>query len=72
MRSKLTRMKWNKYYDFLSQDMDKRKSCTRKNAYVSYEFAERVCKSFHKELRIYKCPYCSLYHITKKPLEDQL
>lgn len=47
--------------------------CLKKVGYSSYRQAERVTQSPEViargvSLRIYECPFCNLYHITKKAL----
>ena len=62
---KVTVPSWN-FYDFTSQDMDRRKTCVRKKPYLSYEIAEKLAKKSDISLRVYKCPYCSYFHLTKR------
>lgn len=47
---------------------DREKSCTRKNAYRTESFANRLANKIQlkdgKKLRVYKCFYCKQYHLT--------
>ncbi len=66
--------KHSNLYDFTSQDTDRRKTCIRKKPYLSCKVAEKVCKTQSDfsgfSMRVYKCPYCSYFHITKRPMKS--
>jgi hypothetical protein len=62
---KIVRTHWN-IHDFTLQDINRRKTCVRKRQYLSDEMAEKMCAKRDIPLRVYKCPYCLYFHITKK------
>ena len=47
------------------------KSCRRKKAYFTSKKASQVARYqesvTHDKLRVYRCPFCNKFHITKKP-----
>lgn len=42
------------------------RTCTKKKPYVSIEVAEKMKEKLGMDLRIYHCPYCNFFHLTKK------
>ena len=46
------------------------KTCLKKNTYSSKKYAKQVAKSSKRRsgvtIRVYKCPYCEMFHLTSK------
>ena len=51
---------------------DPRRSCTRKKAYSTFDFARKVARKVNSEeeyeaVRAYECRHCGQFHIGRNP-----
>ena len=54
----------------LARTASKKRMCTKKNRYTTYDFALAVAaKACRREvlMRVYECPECAGFHLTKRP-----